>query len=146
MADVISSYLDPTGDYFTGSSYSYTGDDAGAGFWQGGEGALGLELYRARGGATEIYLQIATSRRYALQCGQITNRECQSMRFMDGNRFTLTDPADVARGLEVQHRPEGTYVITIVARNTSTVGRELPVTRADLVNLVGDKRLRLPPR
>ena len=37
-------------------------------------------------------------------------------------------------------------MITIVARNTSKAGRELPVTRADLVTLIADKRLRLPPR
>lgn len=146
MADVMSSYLDPKGVYFTASSYSYVSDAEGSGFWNGGEGALGLELYRASGGATVVSLQIATSRQSALPCGQITKRECHGIRFMDGNRFTLTDPADVARGLEAQHRPAGTFVITIVARNTSKAGRELPVTRADLVNLVGDERLRLPPR
>ncbi len=146
MADVISSYLDPNGNYFTASSYSYSAEDRRSGFWSGGDGALELELYRSKGGATQIYLQIATSRQYAIRCGQITKRECQSTRFMDGNRYTLTDPASLARGLEAQHRPAGTYVITIVARNTSKAGRELPVDRADLVSLIGDKRLRLPPR
>ena len=32
--DVISSYLDPDGDYFTGYSYSYTEDYQGSGFWR----------------------------------------------------------------------------------------------------------------
>lgn len=145
MAEVISSHLDPQGSYFTGYSYSYTEDYQGSRFWNGG-GALALDLYRMREGATEVYLQIATSRQYAIRCGQLTGRTCQTQRFMDGNRFNLTDPFDVAHGLEVQHRPEGTYVITVVARNTSRASRELPVTRADLVDLVADPRLRLPPR
>ena len=146
MADVISSYLDPGGDYFTGYSYSYNEDYQGAGFWSGGGGALELAMYRTTGGATEIYLQIATSRQYAIRCGQITKRECHTLRFMDGNHFTMTDPGTMTQGLEVRHRPNETDVITIVARNTSKAGRELPVTRADLVTLIADKRLRLPPR
>lgn len=145
MARVISSHLDPDGDYFTGYSYSYTEGYQGSGFWDGGGGALGLDLYRMTGGATEVYLQIATSRSYAIRCGEMTKRPCQSVRFMDGNRFTLTDPSTVVQGLEAQHRPEGTFVITIVARNTSRASRELPVTRADLIELIADPRLRLPP-
>jgi DNA-directed RNA polymerase specialized sigma24 family protein len=145
MAEVISSYLDPKGEYFTASGYSYTNDYRGAGFWNGGGGALSVDLYRARGGATEVKLQIATSREYALPCGQTTKRECRTLRFMDGNRFTMTDPGTMTQGIEVRHRPD-TDVITIVARNASASGRELPVTRADLVTLIADERLRLPPR
>jgi DNA-directed RNA polymerase specialized sigma24 family protein len=145
MAGVISSYLDPKGEYFTASGYSYTNDYRGAGFWNGGGGALSVDLYRAPGGATEVKLQIATSREYALPCGRTTKRECRTLRFMDGNRFTMTDPGTMTQGLEVRHRPD-TDVITIVARNTSASGRELPVTRADLVTLIADKRLRLPAR
>lgn len=146
MADVVSEYLDPEGSYFTGSSYSFTGADQGAGFWTGGGGAVDLELYRTRDGATEVYLQIATSRADAIRCGRLTGRPCRTQRFMDGNRYNLTDPFDMAHGLEAQHRPEGTYVLTVVARNTSKAGRELPITRADLISLLSDRRLRLPPR
>ncbi|HEY5847510.1 MAG TPA: hypothetical protein VIT42_12050 [Microlunatus sp.] len=145
MARVISAHLDPDGDYFTGFSYSYTEGYQGSDFWDGGGGALGLDLYRMTGGATEVYLQIATTRSYAIRCGELTKRPCHTTRFMDGNRFTLTDPSTVAQGLEAQHRPEGTFVITVVARNTSRASRELPVTRADMVDLVADPRLRLPP-
>ena len=142
MADLISSYLDPKGNYFTGYSYSYT--EPGSAFWSGGGGALDLAMYHTTGGATEVYLQIATSRPYAIRCGQLTKRECRTLRFMDGNTFTMTDPGTMTQGLEVRHRPD-TAVITLVARNTSKTGRELPVTRADLVSLIADKRLRLPP-
>ena len=146
MADVISEYLDPRGEYFTGYSYSYTEDYLGSGFFDGAGGALALDLYRMREGATEVRLQIATSREYAMRCGQLTGRTCSAVRFMDGNRFLLTDPFDVAHGLEAQRRPEGTYVITLVARNTSKAKTELPVTRADLITVISDPRLRLPPR
>jgi DNA-directed RNA polymerase specialized sigma24 family protein len=146
MADVVSEHLDPDGTYFTGFSYSYTEEYLGSGFWDGGGGALALDLYRMREGATEVYLQIATSRDYAIPCGKLTKRQCQGQRFMDGNRFLLTDPFDVAHGLEAQHRPEGSYVITVVARNTSKARQQLPVTRADLVDLIVDPRLRLPAR
>ncbi len=146
MAGVVSEYLDPAGQYFTGSSYSYTEDAQGRGFWGGGEGAMVLELFRMRDGATEVYLQIATSRAYAIRCGQLTGRACETLRLMDGNRYTVTDPFDVAHGLEVQQRPMSAYVITIVARNTSKAKRELPVTRADLISLIADPRLQLPPR
>ena len=43
----------------------------------------------------------------------------------------------------VQHRPDGDQVVTVVARNT-TKGEVLDVTRADLIELVQDPRLRLP--
>ena len=131
--------------YFTGYSYSYT-EKQDSGFWDGGGGAVDLDLYRMRDGATEVYLQIATSREHAIRCGQLTGRSCETQRFMDGNRYTLTDPFDVAHGLEAQHRPMGTYVLTVVARNTSKAKRELPVTRGDLISLLSDPRLRLPPR
>lgn len=146
MAGVISSYLDPTGTYFTGSSYSYVVDGMGSDLWTGGDGALELRMSRISDGATEVFLQIASSRRSATPCGQTTKQECRTLRFMDGNNFTMTDPSTVAQGLEVRHRPDDTDVILIVARNTSRFGRELPVTRADLVTLIADKRLRLPPR
>jgi hypothetical protein len=65
------------------------------------------------------------------------------MRFMDGNVFTLSDSTRLSDGLEVQYSPNGDQVITVVARNRSR-GRALDVTRAQLIELVQDPRLRLP--
>jgi hypothetical protein len=50
---------------------------------------------------------------------------------------------NVGQGMEVQHRPTGQQVITVIARNT-TKGREFDIERGDLVRLVQDPRLRLP--
>jgi DNA-directed RNA polymerase specialized sigma24 family protein len=142
MDYLISLYLDPNGTYFTGHSHFYS-----AAYWDGAGGAFGLNLYRARGGATEVFLEIATSRQDAIRCGQLTGRVCRGERFMDGNRYTLTDDLTTRTpGMEAQHRPAGTYVITIVVRNTSKAGRKLPVTRGDLIRLISDPRLKLPPR
>ncbi len=145
MADVISSHLDPDGTYFTGYSYAYTDVYNSEGLWTGKGGALALDLYRMHRGATQVSLQIATSRQYALRCGQVTQQDCFGMRFMDGNRFTFSDSSDVARGVEVQYAPAGTYVITAVARNVGR-GQELPLGTGDLIALLQDTRLKLPPR
>lgn len=145
MADVISSHLDPDGDYFTGYSYAYTDVYNSEGLWTGKGGALALDLYRMHRGATQVSLQIATSRQYALRCGQVTEQDCFGMRFMDGNRFTFSDSSDVSRGVEVQYAPAGTYVITAVARNVGR-GQELPLGTGDLIALLQDPRLKLPPR
>jgi hypothetical protein len=143
MARVAASYVDPDGDYFTGYSFSYTPRYESAAFWAGRGGALGLEISRLQGGATEVYLQVASDYRSAVPCGRITGRPCQSQRFMDGNRFTLTTTTQVSKGIEVQYRPDGDQVITVVARNT-TRGTPLEVTRAELLALVQDPRIRLP--
>lgn len=145
MAEVISEHLDPKGTYFTGASYSYSGGRQESAFWNGTDGALTVDLYR-RDGATEVHLQIANSRSSALRCGQVTRRKCTVLRFMSGDRYNLTDPYDVAHGLEAQHWPEQATVITVVARNTSRTGRQLDVDRAELITLVSDPRLRLPAR
>jgi hypothetical protein len=143
MSEVVTSYLDPEDTYFTGYSFSYDPRYESPTFWSGGEGALGLEVFRLNGGATEIYLQVATGYGPAVRCGTITGRRCEGQRFMNGNRFTLSTTTQLARGIEVQHRPDGDQVVTVVARNT-TRGRTLDVTRADLIELVQDPRLRLP--
>ena len=143
MARVAASYVDPEGRYFTGYSFSYDQRYETTSFWEGRGGALGLEMFRLTDGSTEVYVQVASGYDTAVRCGQVTRRPCESMRFMDGNRFTLTSTTEVEQGIEVQHRPDGDQVITVVARNT-TRGRALDVTRGDLIALVQDPRLRLP--
>ena len=143
MSEVVASHLDPEETYFSGYSFSYDERYESRTFWAGGDGALGLEVFRLDGGATEVYLQVASGYDTAVRCGQTTKGRCAGQRFLDGNRFTLSTATQVARGIEVQHRPDGNQVVTVVARNT-TRGRVLAVTRADLIALVQDPRLRLP--
>jgi hypothetical protein len=143
ISRVTASYVDPGGDYFTGYSFRYTPRYESRAFWARRGGALGLDISRLQGGATEVYVQVASDYRSAVPCGQITGRPCQSQRFMDGNRFSLTSTTQVSKGIEVQYRPDGDQVITVVARNT-TRGTPLEVTRAELLALVQDPRLRLP--
>lgn len=143
MSRVAGSYVDPERRYFSGYTFSYDPLYDSSAFWNGGGGALGLDLFRLREGSTEIYLQIASSEQFAIQCGRLTGRSCDVMRFMDGNVFTLSDSTRLSDGLEVQYSPNGDQVITVVARNRSR-GQELDVTRAELIELVQDPRLRLP--
>ena len=100
-------------------------------------------MFRLKGGATEVYLQVATDDRSAVRCGEITRHRCQSQRFLDGNRFTLTTSTTVEQGMEVQYRPDGKQVVTVAARNT-TRGERLKLGRGELLALVQDPRLRLP--
>jgi hypothetical protein len=140
-AAILRARLDPDNLYFTGYSYSVTS------LYNTGPrlNALGLEVYRLEGGGgTEVFVQIAKSRADAVRCGTITHHRCISQRFMDGNRFSLTATTMVADGIEVQHIPAGTYVITLVARNT-TAGRPLTLTTGDLIEIAQDPRLRPPP-
>lgn len=143
MAGVTEEYVDPGGSYFSGYSFSYDDRYESPQIWEGGGGVMGFELFRLQSGGTQVYLQIATSRRTAVRCGTTTGTSCVSQRFMDGNRFILSETSDVAEGLEVQYSPMGDQVITVIARNV-TQGRELPITRSDLITLVQDPRLRLP--
>ena len=143
MSRIAASYVDPDGAYFTGYSFRYTPRYESRSFWAGRGGALGLEMFRLQGGATEVYLQVATNEDAAVRCGEITGRKCVSQRFMDGNRFSLTATTQVSQGIEVQYRPDGDQVITVVARNT-TKGAALAVTRGQLLTLVQDPRIRLP--
>ena len=141
MAEIVISHLDPSGRYFNSSSF-YAADQTD-GLWQSRQGALALEVFRSGDGATEVYLQIATSRAYATRCGALTGNACTSVTFMDGDRFLLGGSADVSGGLEAQYWPETTQGITVVARNRGP-GRQLDVSSADLVRLLHDDRLRLP--
>ena len=139
-AAIVRERLDPENAYFSGFSYSVDPlYDAGSRL-----DALGLDVYRLNGGGTEVFIQIAKTRSAAVRCGQITRHRCTGQRFMDGNRFSMTTTPGVAQGIEVQHSPAGTYVITIAARNT-TGGRPLPLHNGDLIAVVQDPRLEPPP-
>ena len=144
MAEVAESHIDPTGRYFSAVGYAYDTRSNTPTIWTPQGGALAFQLFRPDGGATEVYVQIATSRRYAVRCGVTTGHPCLSQRFMDGNRFHLTSTS-VREGVEVQYSPNGDQVITAIARNT-TKGQVLELTTSDLMDLVQDPRLRLPER
>jgi DNA-directed RNA polymerase specialized sigma24 family protein len=139
--EVVADYVDPEGAYFNASSY-YARDET-EGLWSTKQGALGMEMFRVGGGATQVTVQIATDRSYAPRCGDATGNPCSSVRFMDGNRFVLSDGLDTVDGLEGQYRPDGREVITVTAVNTGR-GTKLVIDREQLVRLLQDERLRLP--
>jgi DNA-directed RNA polymerase specialized sigma24 family protein len=145
MVEVSRSYVDPTGEYFSGFGYSYNSRYETPSFWTGQGGALAFEMFRLDKGATEVYLQIATSRKFAVRCGATTHQQCSQMRFMDGNFFLLSESTVVRDGIEVQYSPSGEEVITVIARNTQR-GKALDISRGDLIKLVQDERLHLPQR
>jgi hypothetical protein len=144
MAAVVKSYLDPQGSYFDSVGFSSEQKYESQGFWTGAGGALGLDLVASNGGATRIYLQIATGEKDAIACGETTGQPCLSQRFMDGNQFSLTQTTSAEDGgVEVQYSPAGTEVITIVLVQIGT-GRTLPIDRGQLIDVVQDVRLHLP--
>jgi hypothetical protein len=145
MVEVASSYLDPSGEYFSGFGYRYDSRYDMPSFWTGEGGALAFEMFRLDKGATEVYMQIATSRKFAVRCGATTRQKCMFIRFMDGNSYLMTDSTLADGGIEVQHSPKGDEVITVIARNTQR-GEILEISTGDLIKLVQDKRLRLPNR
>ena len=145
MAEVASFYLDPRGEYFSGFGYYYDRRYDMPSFWSGQGGALAFEMFRLDKGATEIYVQVATSRKFAVRCGATTGQQCMFVRFMDGNSYLMTDSTLKGGGIEVQHNPRGDEVITVIARNTQR-GQMLEISRGDLIKLVQDKRLHLPKR
>ena len=144
MAEIAESHIDPTGRYFSAVGYAYDTRSDTPTIWTPQGGALAFQLFRPDGGATEVYVQIATSQRYAVRCGATTGHQCLSQRFMDGNRFHLTSTS-VRQGVEVQYNPNGDQVITAIARNT-TKGQGPRAVDSDLIDLVQDPRLRLPER
>ena len=145
MAEVTSSYLDPTGKYFSGFGYRYDSRYDMPSFWTGEGGALAFEMFRLDKGATEVYVQVATSRKFAVRCGATTGQKCMFIRFMDGNSYLLTDSTLADGGIELQHSPKGDEVITVIARNTQR-GQILEISTGELIKLVQDERLRLPKR
>jgi DNA-directed RNA polymerase specialized sigma24 family protein len=145
MAEVASSYLDPSGEYFSGFGYYYNSRYDMPSFWSGQGGALAVKIFRLDKGATEVYLQVATSRKFAVRCGATTGQKCLFLQFMDGNSYLLTDSTLADGGIEVQYSPKGDEVITVIARNTQR-GQMLEISRGDLIKLVQEERLSLPKR
>ena len=143
MAEVTSSYLDPTGEYFSGFGYHYDNRYDMPSFWTGQGGALAFQMFRLDKGATEVYVQVATGRPFAVRCGATTHQKCLRFQFMDGNSYLMTDSTLVDGGIEVQYSPMGDEVITVVARNTQR-GKILKISTGELIKLVQDERLRLP--
>ena len=139
------SQLDPQGKYFSGFGYGYDRRYDTPSFWAGQGGALAFEMFRLGKGATEVYLQIATSRKFAVRCGATTHQQCLRFFFMDGNSYLVTDSRVAYHGIEVQYSPKGDEVITVVARNTQR-GKTLDISTGDLIKLVQDERLHLPKR
>ncbi|HYP43597.1 MAG TPA: hypothetical protein VEQ66_00175 [Propionibacteriaceae bacterium] len=145
MTEIIRSHLDPGQVYFSGYADSTKGLYASEAFWRGQGGALSLDVVPRGSGATEIYLQVATSRSFAVRCGSLTFHTCTRRNFPEGFTYALTRTTTPAEGTEVQLALGTVEVVTLVARNTSS-GPELEVTSADLRGLATDPRLRLPPR
>jgi DNA-directed RNA polymerase specialized sigma24 family protein len=145
MIQVASSYLDPSGEYFSTFSYSHDSHYDMPSFWTGEGGALAIEMFRLDKGATEVYIQVASSRKFAVRCGATTGQKCIFLRFMDGNSYLMTDSTLADGGIEVQFNATGDEVITVVARNTKR-GQILKISTGDLIKLVQDERLRLPKR
>ena len=142
MANVVLSYIDPQGRYFSGYGYRYDQRYDSPGFWSGHGGALAFEMFRLNKGATVVYLQIATSSQVAVRCGETTGGKCHTQTFLSGNSFNLTQSATVTEGMEVQYRLTD-RVITVIARNT-TKGQVWQIPRGKLFALLEDSRLKLP--
>ena len=76
-------------------------------FWSGQGGALAFEMFRLDKGATEVYLQVATSRKFAVRCGATTGPKCLSLP-VHGWQFLPDDRLNAGRrGIEVQYSPSG---------------------------------------
>jgi DNA-directed RNA polymerase specialized sigma24 family protein len=145
MVEIVTSHLDPNGKYFSGFGYYYDDRYDTPGFWYGQGGALAFEMFRLDKGATQIYLQIASGRKFSVRCGATTRQPCSRVKFVDGNFFLLSESTIVQQGIEIQYSPSGKEVITVIARNTQR-GQTLNVKRSDLIKLVQDTRLHLPER
>ena len=139
-AKTLREHLDPEDVYFTGYSYS-----ANTRYTAGPRlNALGLEIYRLVGGGTEVFVQVARSDADALRCGTVTHHRCVRQRLADGQEFWMTTTDGMQDGIEIQHSPEGSYVVTLAARNVRG-GSAPAVTYSDLIAVAQDPRLRPPP-
>ncbi len=145
MAEIAESHIDPTGRYFSAVGYAYDTRSDTPTIWTPRGGAMAFQLFRPDDGATEVYVQIATSQQFALECGVTTKNTCFTHVYMDGNRFFLTTTTTVDAGIEVQSSVNGSDVITVIARNTGK-GKVLDLSTADLIDLIKDTRLQLPKR
>ena len=72
-----------------------------------------------------------------MRCGETVGKTCIRQKFLDGNFSNLTNTVNVRQGMEVQHRPSGQQVVTVIARNT-TKGQEYDIGRGDLLQPVQD--------
>ena len=145
MAEVATAELDPQGKYFSGFGYAYDTRYDMPSYWAGDGGALAFEMFRLDKGATEVYVQIATSRKFAARCGATTHHKCLAFHSMDGNSYLMTNSTLADGGIEIQYWPGGDEVITVIAHNTQR-GQILDVGTGDLIRLVQDPRLHLPKR
>ena len=143
MATIVTQSLDPKAAYFSGYSFGYDPRYDSDALWQGRGGALGLDVFSATRGSTVVFVQIATSRKTAIRCGATTKHRCIRRQMMDFNYFTMTDTTDSRQGVEVQYRPTGSYVITIIVRDP-TKGTPLVVGQGEIINLIEDPRLVMP--
>lgn len=139
-AKTLREHLDPEDVYFTGYSYS-----ANTRYTAGPRlNALGLEIYRLVGGGTEVFVQVARSDADAIRCGTVTHHRCVRQRLADGQEFWMTTTDGMRDGIEIQHSPDGTYVVTLAARNVRG-GSAPAVTYGELISVAQDPRLRPPP-
>jgi len=139
-AKTLREHLDPEDVYFTG--YSYAADTR---YTAGPRlNALGLEIYRLVDGGTEVFVQVARSDADAIRCGTVTHHRCVRQRLADGQEFWMTTTDGMRDGIEIQHSPDGSYVITLAARNVRG-GSAPAVTYGDLIAVAQDPRLRAPP-
>ncbi len=143
MAGIVTRTLDPKGTYFSGYSFDYDARYDSDAFWQGRDGALGLDVISTRG-STEVFVQLATSRQAAVRCGATTKHPCVRRQMMDFNYFTLTNTSDSRQGVEVQYRPTGAYVITVIVRDT-TKGTPLVVGQGQVISMIENPGL-VPPK
>ncbi len=143
MAEVATAELDPQGKYFSGFGYAYDTRYDMPSFWAGDGGALAFEMFRLDKGATEVYVQIATSRKFAVRCGATTHQKCLAFHSMDGNSYLVTNSTLADGGIEIQYWPRGDEVITVIAHNTQR-GQDLDVGSGDLIRLVQDPGFTCP--
>jgi DNA-directed RNA polymerase specialized sigma24 family protein len=144
VASIATSYVDPRRTYFSGGSSLLNGRYDANSWWRGQVGALELDLAPKRRGATAVHLEIAATSDSATPCGQRTGQACTAMQSRDKIRLSGTRAIGMSRGMEVQYVAEDEHVISAIARNTSG-SNELEITEEQLIALVSDPRLRLPP-
>ena len=98
-------------------------------------------MFRVDQGATEVYLQFATSRRSAVRCGETDRGNCHSRR--SWRRFLQPhQSANVTDGMEVQYRPTGPGDHR--DRPEHGEGHSPAIPRGNLIPLLEDPRLKLP--
>ena len=141
MAEVASSYLDPSGEYFSGFGYRYDSRYDMPSFWTG-KGRARLRDVPARQGRhgglcagrdePQVRRTLRCHYRSEVHVHQIHGRQL----------YLMTDSTLADGGIE-QHSRRGDEVITVIARNTQR-GQILEISTGELIKLVQDERLRFP--